>query len=42
MWLKTARGEMHDDPVVFALRDRGTRLAFAAMVVIALLAHGTA
>ena len=21
MWLKTARGEMHDDPVVFIIRD---------------------
>jgi len=42
MWLKTARGEMHDDPVVFALRDRGTRLAFVAMVAIAMLAHWTA
>ncbi len=22
MWIKTHRGEMHDDPVVYALRDK--------------------
>jgi 4-hydroxybenzoate polyprenyltransferase len=26
VWLKAARGEVHDDPVVFALRDRTSRL----------------
>ncbi len=37
MWLKAHRGEMHDDPVVFAMRDRYSlslrctdRAAFAA------------
>jgi 4-hydroxybenzoate polyprenyltransferase len=29
LWIKTARGEMHDDPIVFTLRDRGTRLLLA-------------
>ncbi len=28
-WLKTHRGEMHDDPVVFAARDRGSQLLAA-------------
>lgn len=26
VWLKTYRGEMHDDPVVFAVRDGGSRI----------------
>jgi 4-hydroxybenzoate polyprenyltransferase/phosphoserine phosphatase len=31
MWLLTRRGEMHDDPVVFTIRDKRTHfLAFAA------------
>lgn len=29
VWLITGRGEMHDDPVVFALRDRSSWLLFA-------------
>lgn len=33
LWIKTARGEMHDDPLVYALRDRGSRILIAAMVV---------
>lgn len=38
LWVKTARGVMHDDPIVFALRDRGSRLTVLAMVAIALAA----
>ena len=30
MWLKTARGEMHGDPVVFAIMDKETWVAAAA------------
>jgi hypothetical protein len=26
VWVKTSRGEMHDDPVVFAVKDRVGRL----------------
>lgn len=33
LWLTTARGEMHDDPVVFTLRDRAS---WAALAVVAL------
>jgi 4-hydroxybenzoate polyprenyltransferase len=33
VWMKTSRGEMHDDPVVFALRDRFS-LATAAIAVV--------
>jgi 4-hydroxybenzoate polyprenyltransferase/phosphoserine phosphatase len=39
LWLKTARGEMHDDPVVFALRDFGSLVTIGAMVVTTLVAH---
>jgi hypothetical protein len=33
VWLKTFRGEMHDDPVVFAARDPGSRVLAAVGVV---------
>jgi len=33
LWVKTARGEMHDDPVVYALKDKGSRAIFMAMVI---------
>jgi 4-hydroxybenzoate polyprenyltransferase/phosphoserine phosphatase len=39
LWVKTSRGEMHDDPVVYAIKDRGSRVAVLAVVVAALLAH---
>lgn len=39
LWIKTARGEMDDDPVLYALKDRGSRLTVAAMVCIAVCAH---
>ncbi len=34
LWIKTARGEMDDDPIVFALRDRGSRIAVLAMAAL--------
>lgn len=40
IWLKAARGEMHDDPLVFALRDRFSRWVLVmatALVLMALL-----
>lgn len=37
LWLKAGRGEMHDDPLVFALRDRASLLA-AAVIVLAFVA----
>ncbi len=40
VWMKVSRGEMHDDPVVFALRDgfsRATALTAVACVTIAAL-----
>jgi 4-hydroxybenzoate polyprenyltransferase len=37
MWLLTTRGSMHDDPVVFALRDRISLLVLGALAAIILL-----
>jgi len=34
MWLVTRRGEMHDDPLVYAIKDRISRLVLLACVVI--------
>jgi 4-hydroxybenzoate polyprenyltransferase len=31
LWLKTARGQMHDDPLVFSIRDRTSRWLIALM-----------
>ena len=39
LWIKTARGQMHHDPVVFAIEDRASRLAIIAMLAIVLCAH---
>lgn len=38
IWLLANRGEMHDDPVIFALRDRVSYAVFAAMGAAFLLA----
>ena len=38
IWLITNRGDMHDDPVVFALRDRVSYVVLAAFVVTVLAA----
>lgn len=38
LWLKTARGEMHDDPLVFSLRDRASWAVLAGMVAVVLIA----
>lgn len=39
LWIKTARGEMHDDPMVFALRDFGSRTTILAMVGVTIAAY---
>ncbi|MGH8854401.1 MAG: UbiA family prenyltransferase [Telluria sp.] len=39
LWIKTGRGEMDDDPVLYALKDRASRLVLAAMVAVAVCAH---
>jgi len=33
LWIKTQRGEMHDDPIVFALKDRGSRYVAVFMLL---------
>ena len=37
IWMKTARGEMHEDPIIFAMRDRASLdiVGLVAVVVIA-------
>ena len=37
VWLKASRGEMQDDPVIFAVRDRVSQLAGAAFTLVVLL-----
>jgi 4-hydroxybenzoate polyprenyltransferase/phosphoserine phosphatase len=39
LWIKTSRGEMHDDPLVYAIEDPGSLAAVFAMIVVVLLAH---
>lgn len=39
LWIKTARGEMHDDPIVFALRDGGSRITVVAMLLVSIVAY---
>jgi 4-hydroxybenzoate polyprenyltransferase len=39
LWVKTSRGEMHDDPVVYAIKDRGSRIAILAILTVMLVAH---
>lgn len=39
LWLKTARGEMHDDPLVFAVRDRGSRIVILCLIVPTVIAR---
>ena len=39
VWIKTARGEMHDDPVVFAIKDRGSRIVVLFMTATMIAAH---
>ena len=38
VWLKAQRGEMHDDPVVFAIRDRQSQLIGGLSIAVMLLA----
>lgn len=40
MWIKTARHEMHDDPLLYAARDWNSLAVLAGSVVIVLLARG--
>ncbi len=39
LWLKTGRGEMHDDPVIYAVKNRGSRITLIAIIATALLSR---
>lgn len=39
LWIKTSRGEMHDDPIVFAIKDFGSVVSIASMLVVTIVAH---
>ena len=39
MWLKASRGQMHDDPVVFAMRDRISRAVAVGIVGLVVAAY---
>jgi 4-hydroxybenzoate polyprenyltransferase len=39
LWIKTARGEMHDDPIVFAIKDFGSRVTLLTMIALTIFAH---
>lgn len=39
LWIKTSRGEMHDDPLVYAVSNRGSLVTVAAMVAVVLAAY---
>jgi 4-hydroxybenzoate polyprenyltransferase len=39
MWVKTIRGEMHDDPIVYSLRDKGSLVSISIMLAVTILAH---
>lgn len=38
LWMKTGRGEMHDDPIIFSLRDLASWAVCLAMMLVTLLA----
>lgn len=38
MWLKTGRGEMHDDPLVYSMRDRGSQFILFLFFLIVIIA----
>jgi 4-hydroxybenzoate polyprenyltransferase/phosphoserine phosphatase len=40
MWMLSARGVMHEDPIIFALRDRATYFVVLICIVIMLAAKG--
>ncbi len=39
LWIVSSRGEMHDDPLVFAVRDLNSRITIAVMIGITLAAR---
>ena len=41
VWMLTARGEMNEDPIVFAIKDKGSWLVGALAAVVLVLATGS-
>ena len=41
LWVKTGRGEMEDDPIIFTLKDRGSRFVIVASIVVVVAATGS-
>jgi 4-hydroxybenzoate polyprenyltransferase/phosphoserine phosphatase len=39
LWIKTSRGRMDDDPLVYAIKDSGSLMAVSFMIAVTLLAH---
>jgi len=39
MWIKTHRGEMHHDPIIFSLTDRGSLVTIILIVLLTILAQ---
>jgi len=39
LWIKTSRGRMDDDPLVYAIEDSGSLLAVSFMIAVTLVAH---
>jgi len=39
LWIKTSRGEMYDDPIVYAIKDRGSRVTVIAIIATMLSAY---
>jgi 4-hydroxybenzoate polyprenyltransferase/phosphoserine phosphatase len=39
LWIKTSRGKMDDDPLVYAVEDSGGLMAVSFMVAVTLIAH---
>jgi 4-hydroxybenzoate polyprenyltransferase len=37
LWLKTSRGEMHDDPLIFSLKDQASWIIFINMMMVTLV-----
>lgn len=37
LWLKTARGEMHDDPLIYSLKDQASWIVFINMLMVTLV-----
>lgn len=39
LWIKTARGEMHDDPIIYAIKDYGSQITILAIITVVIVAH---